>query len=299
MRKGLTPKQQADATAATNQKLKAYGAIVRDPRLNGTDIRVAWRIIDRMNVKFRSNPGHLLISEELSLTRQTVVRSTGRLEGFGYLDIAKGGGKGKSNTYTLKRETVRDDGHHEKRPRSADTVRGLKQYCPSTSSKGVRDDGQEPIIEPIREPIRSGSAALPPDGGGAPLKKKECLQGKPGTKTPPNLPPTLPSLKPQDGISKTDKSEAYARRKLSEVVGWEVMLAVEDTGDENHLSAVKACRREAKRLGVTWEPPATGTPKLPVVCPARIKPHLDTLRAEGFTPEVALAQLKTANQAAA
>ena len=176
MRKGLTPKQQADATAATNQKLKAYGAIVRDPRLNGTDIRVAWRIIDRMNVKYQSRPGHKLISEELGLTRQTVVRSTGRLEGFGHFDIAKGGGKGKSNTYTLKRETVRDDGHHEKRPRSADTVRGLKQYCPSTSSKGVRDDGQEPTIEPIREPIRGGSAALPPNGGGAPLKKKECLQ---------------------------------------------------------------------------------------------------------------------------
>lgn len=188
MRKRLTPKQQADAKAATNRKLKAFDAMVCDPRLNGTDLRVAWRIINRMNVKCRSHPGHKLISEEIGVTRQTVVRSTARLEGFGYFDIAKGGGKGKSHTYTLTRETVRDDGHHEKRPRNAESVRGLKQYCPSPRIKGVRDDGQESTKEPIREPIKDGRATSLPNGSGASSTKKECLQGKPGPNNPFHIP---------------------------------------------------------------------------------------------------------------
>jgi hypothetical protein len=171
----LTPKQQADAKAATNRKLKAFNAMVCDPRLNGTDIRVAWRIIDRMNVKCQSHPGHKLISEEIGCTRQTVLRSTTRLEGFGYFDIAKGGGKGKSHSYTLIRETVRDDGQYQKKPRSADSVRGLKRGCPSPSSKVVRDDGQEPTKEPFMEPIKGGPAASPPEDGSAPSKKKDGL----------------------------------------------------------------------------------------------------------------------------
>ena len=180
----LTPKQQADAKAATNWKLKAFNAMVCDPRLNGTDIRVAWRIIDRMNVKCQSHPGHKLISEEIGCTRQTVLRSTARLEGFGYFDIAKGGGKGKSHSYTLIRETVRDDGQYQKKPRSADSVRGLKRGCPSPSSKVVRDDGQEPTKEPFMEPIKGGPAASPPEDGGAPSKKKDGLHGHAATYIP-------------------------------------------------------------------------------------------------------------------
>ena len=149
----LTPKQQADAKAATNRKLKAFNAMVCDPRLNGTDIRVAWRIIDRMNVKCQSHPGHKLISEEIGCTRQTVLRSTARLEGFGYFDIAKGGGQGKSHSYTLIRETV-------------------------------RDDGQEPTKEPFMEPIKGGPAASPPEDGSAPSKKKNGLHGHAATYIP-------------------------------------------------------------------------------------------------------------------
>lgn len=172
---GKTPKQQADARAATGRKMKALGAMVRDQRLNETDLRVAFLIIDHMNVKCRSFPGHLRISKEIGRTRQTVVRSTARLETFGYFDIAKGGGRGKSNSYTLTRETVRDDGEYKKKPRSAESVRGLKQKCPSPRTKTVRDDGQEPFKEPLIEPLKGGRAASPPNGDGAPLKKEEYL----------------------------------------------------------------------------------------------------------------------------
>ena len=113
-----------------------------------------------------------------------MVRSTARLEEFGYFDIAKGGGRGKSNSYTLTRETVRDDGQYQRKPRSAESVRGLKRNCPSTRIKSVRDDGQEPTKEPFIEPIKGGPAASPPEGGGAPLKKEDGLHGHAATYIP-------------------------------------------------------------------------------------------------------------------
>ena len=66
----------------------------------------------------------------------------------------------------------------------------------------------------------------------------------------PSLPATLPSLKAPDGISKTEMNEAIARSILADSLGWKMMMAADDLEDENHLSAMKTCRREAKRLGV-------------------------------------------------
>ena len=161
----------------------------------------------------------------------------------------------------------------------------------------------------LEQESKDGHAALPPNGGGAPLKPhignaslgagSICLQESVSLKSSPPFPTRLPSLKAPDGISKADKNEAFARSKLAGSLGWDVLIAADDVEDGNHLSAVENCRREAERLGVSWKPPATGAPKEPVARPTRIKPSLETLQKKGITPDVALAQLVERAQAAA
>ena len=200
----------------------------------------------------------------------------------------------------------------EKRKEKAEPVSTeTPSRVPNDTGTGVFQINPEhdSLTRLLEQDSKDGHAASPPEGGGAPLKPhignaslgadSNCLQESVSLKSSPPFPPTLPSLKAPDGISKAEKSEAYARRKLADSLGWEVMMAVDDVGDENHLSAVETCHREAKRLGLNWKPPTTSTPKLPVVRPARIQPSLEALQAKGFTPAVALAQLVECAQAAA
>ena len=128
----------------------------------------------------------------------------------------------------------------------------------------------------------------------SPDANSQCLHGKPDLKALPSLSPTLPSLKAPEGISKAEKNETFARRKLSGSIGWEALMAADDPKDENHLSAVETCLREAKRLGVNWRPPDDNAVREPFPPPARLQPYLEVLQEKGLTPNVVLAELKDA-----
>ncbi len=234
----------------TAYKLKTFDQLVRDKRLRGLPVCVAWRIIDRMNPDLTSWPSHALIAREIDCSERSVKRAVAILCKLGWLNKVEGGGRGRSNRYALKTFTGTDLSPFSKSgAEKAETVIRVSNNSDADCQETVIRVSPEPLKKPIYK-SKGGHAASPPKGCVAPSKKKVGLQESGGVKTLPSLPATLPSLKAPDGISKTEMNEAIARSILADSLGWKVMMAADDLEDENHLSAMKTCRREAKRLGV-------------------------------------------------
>jgi len=85
--------------AATHAKLAFFDALIRDRKLSGVDIRVAWRVLDRTNDNLTSRSGERRIAKEIGANLSTVSRSVNRLEKNGWIKVVKG--TGKTNKYTL------------------------------------------------------------------------------------------------------------------------------------------------------------------------------------------------------
>ena len=95
---------------------------------------------------------------------------------------------------------------------------------------------------------KNGRAALPPGGGSASLKKKEGLQGGDCDW----------GLAISTGVSTVANAPYLGKRgameqRLAENLGWPLVMAACDPGDENHERAVKAYHREAALLGVSFK----------------------------------------------
>ncbi len=52
-----------------------------------------------------------------------------------------------------------------------------------------------------------------------------------------------------------DNRQAYARSKIGPLIGWETMMAAEDTKSPEHLRAVELARAAARKERVTWRAP--------------------------------------------
>ncbi len=86
-------------------KLRFFDALVRE--LTGNDVRVAWRILDRMNAQRPfSYPSIGLLARELGCDDRTVQRSVKRLVERGWFYCQVGGGCKSPNTYKPNLERV-------------------------------------------------------------------------------------------------------------------------------------------------------------------------------------------------
>jgi hypothetical protein len=157
----------------TALKLKTFDRLVCDKRLTGLSIRVAWRIIDRMNHDLISWPSYARLAKELNCSERAVKRAVALLCKLGWLDKVEGGGRGRSNRYALKNDTVSYESPFT--ASGSETVTYMTINSDSDGQKTVAEVSPESFKEPIKE--SSGHAASPPNGGGAPLKQENCLQG--------------------------------------------------------------------------------------------------------------------------
>lgn len=166
-------------------KYETFDRIVRDKRVRGLPVRVAWRIIDRMNANLTSWPSHALLARELDCSERAVYRAVALLCRLGWLDKVEGGGRGRSNRYALITDTV--TGGSPFTAPGAKTVTQMTKNGDTDGQKRMTPASPESLKEPIKESIE-GCAASPPEGGGAPSRKKRGLQGRLSVKAPPLVP---------------------------------------------------------------------------------------------------------------
>lgn len=164
--------------------------------------------------------------------------------------------------------------------------------CPSEPDRCVQKNRTDVSKEPFKESFKeSKNGSVPsPKGGDVPFGKEEpmtkddalladssheadshCLQGDTDTKVEPHCSMASRSQIFKTGVDADEKRSAEARGKLADSLGWGVVMAAEDVGDENHLSALEVVRREAERLRFKWTPP------VPSFRPAKNKPYLDKM----------------------
>ena len=141
-------------------KLEIYDRAVRDTRLTDLDRRVFWRIVDRMNADLTSWPSYQLLGAELMCARRSAMRSVEHLCALGLLSKVKGGGRGKSNLYRLKTETVTGETPNAEPPKTVtDPSRNGDWRRQRTVTKRSPESLKEPLKEPSRARAREAGAA--------------------------------------------------------------------------------------------------------------------------------------------
>ena len=107
---GMSEQPRGAAAGPLLRKWRAVLAALSDPRLSRGDAAVFAHIAGHAdNVHFIAWPGMSLLAREAAVGQRTVVRSVGRLEALGYVEIVKRGGPpARVNHYrlTLKGATV-------------------------------------------------------------------------------------------------------------------------------------------------------------------------------------------------
>ena len=151
----------------TAVKLEFFDRLVRDPRLKGLDIRVAWRIVDRANSDLTAWPSFKLLASELGISARSAMRSIERLCALDWIGKAKGGGRSKYNRYTLKIETMTTVSGFAVSREKSETVTGLSGNCDNPSRKTVTRVSPESLKESIQESSRAHEAGATPMGAPA------------------------------------------------------------------------------------------------------------------------------------
>lgn len=101
-------------------RLVAFDAIVRDVKLTGQAVRVAWRIIDRMGSKGVSWPSARTIAAELGLKERAVRAAIASLVSEGHLVRVQHKGRGRSNQYRLKSDHLHERARFKETPTEID-----------------------------------------------------------------------------------------------------------------------------------------------------------------------------------
>ena len=134
-----------ESKANTHQKLLLFDLIIRDRTLTAMDLRVAWRILDRVNEKrakdpFKSWPGMRKIAVELGAAVSSVHKSVNRLHAAGWIAVEKS--PGRLNRYTLAVEKVLV-------PTRTPSVEGVR-----FSSRGVSAHANGVLVPTLTEPTK-------------------------------------------------------------------------------------------------------------------------------------------------
>lgn len=159
-------------------KLEIYDRAVRDTRLTDLDRRVFWRIVDRMNADLTSWPSYQLLGAELMCARRSAMRSVEHLCALGLLSKVKGGGRGKSNLYRLKTETVTGETPNAEPPKTVtDPSRNGDRRRQRTVTKRSPESLKEPLKEPSRARAREAGAAPKGAPASAPADVAHGLAG--------------------------------------------------------------------------------------------------------------------------
>lgn len=145
-------------------KLEFFDQLVRDPRLKGLDVRVAWRIVDRANSDLTAWPSFELLASELGASARSAMRSIERLCALGWFGKVKGGGRSKFNRYTLKIETLTTTSGFSVGTKTVTPVSG---NCDNPGRKTVTRVSPESLKESIQEPSRAREAGAAPKGAPA------------------------------------------------------------------------------------------------------------------------------------
>ena len=184
----------------TIQELKwaLWVDIRHDPELSSTSKLIANVLVDYFNVeKGYAWPPIESIAEAIGRAPRTVERNLPTLIGR-YFNYRQGGGRrpggnGKTNEYIPIWRTPSDVSGYieEKDKKEVDTPTKLAKNPDKVDGNTPSDVSVHTFNNTFNNTFKGERAASPPEGGGAPSRKKRGLQGRPSVKAPP-LVPRLP-----------------------------------------------------------------------------------------------------------
>ena len=164
------PATRKELTAA---KAMFYDELIRDRELTATALRVAWRLLDRLNFERRMAwPSVETLASELTCEPRTIKRAIGQLKDSGWFAVNEGGGSGRASEYAPMLERVTGMSPFDATKGDNPDQKGC-QSCPER----VTGMSPQPSYNLLRESTDVASRSASPDGLAAVSKKKEGIHG--------------------------------------------------------------------------------------------------------------------------
>lgn len=135
------------------RKLAFFDAMVRDGGLTILDLRLTWRLIDRLNPESgESWPSLKTVVSELGCNLRALKRAERRLEMKGWFLVRRGGGRGRSNHYIPNWQKIIEDrpSNTTAKPETvADEIKNSGSPVPETVAGQPPESVKEPLYESV------------------------------------------------------------------------------------------------------------------------------------------------------
>ena len=163
------------------RKLAFYDAAIRDGALTILEIRLMWRLIDRLNPQTGDCwPSLETVAAELRCNLRALKRAEKRLEEKGWFLTRRSGGQGRSNHYIPNWQKVIEDPLSDRQTQSG-TVAGEAENSGSRVTETVAGQPPESINESVYESESISIDFAVVKNSNAPMETNSDLYGTIGT----------------------------------------------------------------------------------------------------------------------